>query len=248
MIYLIHSQFKRDNNCKERFLFRKYNLVKNDILSYLITMCSPISKNYKCLIKIAIIIIIIAALISYCCHNKLPQVSKYPKHIMPQLRRKEASLDSFFSFYKFMIIMSADYDVSAAALTGLSTESISYSFLAELSTCLLAVSLGPPLKLPSPQFTSPSIFQSSDCQGPSLEPLWILPLHLSGSSLRKVSSFKGFPWLHWTHLDNQGYSPNLKVRRDNYQYIFQSPFPHSKSYSRESMWTPLEGYSTSYSM
>lgn len=82
----------------KKVLFRKYNLVKNDILSYPITMCFPISKNYKCLIKIAIIIIIIAALVSYCCHNKLPQVLKYPKHIMPQLRRKEASLDSFFSF------------------------------------------------------------------------------------------------------------------------------------------------------
>lgn len=82
----------------KKVLFRKYNLVKNDILSYPITMFSPISKNYKCLIKIAIIIIIIPALVSYCCHNKLPQVLKYPKHIMPQLRRKEASLDSFLSF------------------------------------------------------------------------------------------------------------------------------------------------------
>ena len=47
----------------KKILFRKYNLVKNDILSYPITMCSSISKSYKCLIKIAIIIIIIPALV-----------------------------------------------------------------------------------------------------------------------------------------------------------------------------------------
>lgn len=82
----------------KKVLFRKYNLVKNDILSYPITMCFPISKSYKCLIKIAIIIIIIPALVFYCCLNKLPQALKHPKHIIPQLRRKEASLGSLFNF------------------------------------------------------------------------------------------------------------------------------------------------------
>lgn len=159
---------------------------------------------------------------------------------MPQLRRMGGLVWFLCStFHRIKIKVSAAGKSLQQPHSGYQQNPVSYSYLAELPVSLLLSLWGLCLKPPSFHFTSSLHLQiTKDVSGPSPGPLWLLHLlHLSDSSLRKFSAFKG----------SCGYTGPTRVIQDTLPIwrfkslltFAKSIFPHNKRYSRGSVHTPL---------